>query len=106
MLKTGTFVFMALSLLALALLFACESHTRARQLIEQYKCRECHTLDGKGGAVGPNLSSVGSRRDRSYIYQQIKAPKSHNPSTAMPSFGDRMTAEELNILTDYLASLK
>jgi mono/diheme cytochrome c family protein len=94
------------ALLFLALLAACESHSRAKQLIEEYKCRECHTLHGKGGAVGPNLTNVGSRRDREYIHLQIKNPKSHNPNTAMPSFGDRLSAQDLDALTDYLAGLK
>ena len=67
---------------------------------------DCHTLKGKGGAVGPNLTYVGSRRTREYIYQQIKDPKSHNPRTEMPSFGGRVSEEDINALADYLAGMK
>ena len=89
-----------------ALLPACETHGRAKQLIQENKCLECHMLKGKGGAVGPNLTNVGVRRDRNYIYQQIKDPKSHNPRTAMPSFGDRLSDGDINALADYLSGLK
>jgi mono/diheme cytochrome c family protein len=88
------------------MLIACESSSRALALIKEHKCRDCHTLKGKGGSSAPNLTTVGSRRDRAYIYQQIKAPKSHNPNTDMPSFGDRISDQDINILADYLAGLK
>lgn len=99
-------VFAAVAVLSVAMLAACEMNTRARQLIEENKCLECHSLKGKGGAVGPSLTSVGGRRNRDYIYQQIKDPKSHNPRTAMPSFGDRLSENDINALADYLSSLK
>ena len=90
----------------LALVPACQSSSRALTLIAQNKCLDCHTLNGKGGAVGPALTTVGSRRDRAYIYQQIKDPKSHNPRTDMPSFGDRIPDQDINILADYLTGMK
>ncbi len=83
----------------------CEMHARGKQLFQQNKCIECHTINGKGGAVGPNLSNVGARRSRDYIIQQIKDPKSHNPNTQMPSFKD-LTDQDIKDLVDYLASLK
>ena len=91
------------ALLSVMLLSGCDSRSRALQLIEHYKCRDCHTLKGKGGSAAPNLTNVGSRRDREYIHQQIKDPRSHNPNTAMPSFGDRMSEQDLNVLADYLS---
>lgn len=104
--RTTVGSFVVLAALGVVLLASCESNARARQLIEQHKCLECHTLKGKGGAVGPNLTSVGGRRNRDYIYQQIKNPQSHNPRTAMPSFGGRLSENDLNTLADYLSSLK
>jgi mono/diheme cytochrome c family protein len=103
--KTAS-ILVVLAVLFAALLAACESNARALQLIEEHKCLECHMLKGKGGAVGPSLTNVGGRRDREYIYQQIKDPKSHNPRTAMPSFGDRLSEQDLDILTDFLAGRK
>jgi mono/diheme cytochrome c family protein len=95
-----------LAALGTLLLPACETNSRAKQLMAENKCLECHMFKGTGGAVGPNLTSVGGRRNRDYIYTQIKDPKSHNPRTAMPSFGDRLSENDINILSDYLSSLK
>ena len=96
----------AIAALSAVLVVGCESNSRAKQLMTENKCLECHMFKGKGGAVGPNLTSVGGRRNRDYIYTQIKDPKSHNPRTAMPSFGDRLSENDINILADYLSSLK
>lgn len=90
----------------LAMTAACETHSRARELLKQERCLECHLLKGKGGAVGPNLTTVGSRRSRDYIVQQIKDPRSHNPHSAMPSFGSRLPEQDINALADYLSGLK
>ncbi len=68
-------------------------------------CIVCHTISGKGGSVGPDLTYVGQRRSRSYIIEQIINPKSHNPNTAMPSFA-RLPEKDINDLADYLSSLK
>lgn len=91
---------------SLLIVTACETNRRAKELMAEYKCLDCHTFKGAGGSVGPNLTSVGGRRNRDFIYQQIKDPKSHNPRTDMPSFGARMSENDLNVLADYLSSLK
>ncbi len=105
MLKTLVLL-ISLVLPVAALSAACETHSRAKQLIRENKCLDCHTLKGKGGSVGPSLTNVGGRRDRDYIYQQVKDPRSHNPRTAMPSFGDRLPESDINALADYLSSLR
>ena len=92
--------------LLLAMTAACETHSHARAIMKQEKCFECHMISGSGGAVGPNLTNVGGRRSRDFIVQQIKDPKSHNPNSAMPSFGTRLSAQDINALADYLAGLK
>ena len=91
---------------AIAALAACSLNSKGAEVYRREKCMECHTLKGKGGAVGPNLTIVGNRRSRDYIYQQIKDPKSHNPKTEMPSFGTRIPEQDINALTDYLAGMK
>lgn len=91
---------------AVAVLAACSLNSKGAEVFQREKCRDCHTLNGKGGAVGPNLNMVGSRRSRDYIFQQIKDPKSHNPNTDMPSFGTRIPDQDINTLADYLAGMK
>jgi mono/diheme cytochrome c family protein len=93
-------------IILLSALVSCSLGSKGAEIFKREKCRDCHTLNGKGGAVGPNLTYVGSRRTREYIYQQIKDPKSHNPRTEMPSFSGRVSEEDINALADYLAGMK
>ena len=104
-----SFGFFAVVLLSIAAVFsfaACESNSRGAKLFREGECIQCHTINGKGGAVGPNLTSVGSRRTKDWIVQQIKRPSSHNPSTAMPSFAGKMSEQDINDIAEYLAGLK
>ncbi len=80
-------------------------------------CIACHTINGNGGSIGPNLSHIGSKRSLSWIKTQIKNPSAHFASGSsvtingvsymaiMPSHKN-MQASELNTLASYLESLK
>lgn len=83
----------------------CEMNSRGAQLFRSARCQECHTINGKGGASGPNLTVVGSRRSREYIIDQIKNPKAHNPNSEMPSFSN-LPEKDINDMANYLSSLK
>ena len=76
-----------------------------RELYASLGCTGCHTINGVGGKVGPDLSQVGSRRSVGWIKQQIRNPKSHFPDSTMPSFG-QLSAQNLQDLGAYLAGLK
>ena len=88
-----------------AVFFGCNTHSRAKEIMKQEKCFECHTIKGVGGSVGPNLTNVGYRRSADFIIQQIRDPKSHNPNTQMPSFKD-LPDQDLKNVVNYLTSLK
>ena len=94
---------MLLLFFSLIVLAACES--QGAKLFWSNRCKECHTINGKGGSSGPNLTYVGSKRSREYIVQQIKDPKSHKPNSDMPSFRNELTEQEINALADYLSRL-
>jgi ubiquinol-cytochrome c reductase cytochrome b subunit len=66
-------------------------------------CINCHQIAGEGGSSGPDLSTVGARRDMSSIAQLIADPTGEFPETEMPRFRDRLTAEQINSLAGYLA---
>jgi nitric oxide reductase subunit C len=68
-------------------------------------CSACHTLNGMGGKVGPDLTHVGSRRSREWIEEQIENPKSHFPDSIMPSFA-KLPEKDREALADYLSGLK
>lgn len=38
------------------------------------QCVRCHRIDGKGGEVGPDLSHVGSQKDRRYLLESVVLP--------------------------------
>jgi mono/diheme cytochrome c family protein len=83
----------------------CEANSRGAQLFRNGRCKECHTINGKGGAAGPNLTVVGGKRSREYIVEQIKNPKSHNANSEMPSFS-QLPEQDISDLADYLSRLK
>jgi mono/diheme cytochrome c family protein len=58
---------------------------KAETLIrDQLPCLGCHTLDGKGGKLAPELSTVSTRRDAQYIARIVTDPQGTVPGTFMP----------------------
>lgn len=85
---------------------ASASMKAGAELFSSQGCAGCHTIDGHGGNIGPDLSDVGSKgHSDQWLTTQIRNPKAHDPSTVMPSFGSLSTAQ-VNNLVDYLQSLK
>jgi ubiquinol-cytochrome c reductase cytochrome b subunit len=73
------------------------SALRGATLFQEKGCIACHTIAGHGGARGPNLTTVGSRRSRDDLIWRI-AYGGNN----MPAFGDSLQPDELTSLVDYL----
>jgi ubiquinol-cytochrome c reductase cytochrome b subunit len=68
-------------------------------------CSGCHSINGVGGKMGPDLAMVKARnRSPEWIAEQIRNPGSHDPKTSMPAFGKLSRAQALG-LADYLLSL-
>jgi ubiquinol-cytochrome c reductase cytochrome b subunit len=75
------------------------------ELFTSQGCIACHTVHGQGGNVGPNLSDIGSQGlSNQWLTIQIRDPKAHDPSTAMPSFGS-LSDQQVKNLVDFLQSL-
>jgi mono/diheme cytochrome c family protein len=68
-------------------------------------CRNCHLINGIGKDTGPNLKGVSSRRKREWIIDHFKDPQKYVADSVMPKF-DKLSAEELAAMTDYLETLK
>lgn len=65
-------------------------------------CVACHSIEGSGGTIGPALSKGAlAARGRSWIMEQIRNPKAHNPGTIMPAFAS-MPAGQVDIIVSYL----
>lgn len=43
----------------------------------QVQCRRCHSVEGHGAEVGPELSGVGRRRSREYLLEAVVYPSKH-----------------------------
>ena len=41
------------------------------------RCASCHIVNGRGGRLGPELTTVGSARSRAYIVESIREPGRH-----------------------------
>lgn len=87
------------------------SNPASRMAVDEAKlysslgCSGCHSINGVGGKMGPDLALVRARnRSREWITEQIRNPGSHNPKTIMPAFGKLSRAQALG-LADYLLSL-
>jgi len=79
---------------------------RGQQLFQSSGCIGCHTVNGQGGKVGPDLSDEGNAgHSAQWLKTQIRNPKAHDPQTTMPAF-DKLTGQQVNDLVDYLESLK
>ncbi len=76
------------------------------QLFSKMGCAACHTVNGVGGHVGPNLSGEGlAGHSTAWLAQQIMDPKSHDPKTVMPPF-TMLNDPQVDHLVDYLISLR
>jgi L-cysteine S-thiosulfotransferase len=69
------------------------------------RCRDCHRVDGDGGVTGPDLTTVGARRNREFLYRMVRDPSKLFPGATMPPY-DSLPAEQLKLLVDYLLTLK
>ena len=79
------------------IVIACANPKDGRGLFLKVGCTKCHNFKGNGSGI-IDLSSVTSRRTDQWIYDQITRPKSHDPNTGMPSFGDLTETEVHSII--------
>ena len=59
-------------------------------------CVGCHKIEGDGGTDGPDLTHEGTKHDAATLRRWIVDPEQVDPDADMPSFGDRLTAAQLD----------
>lgn len=76
-------------------------------------CTACHKISGEGGAIGPELTHVGARLSANLIRESILTPDAkiakgyEKFKGIMPkTFGNQLTAAQLEALVQFLASHK
>ncbi len=74
-------------------------------------CFACHVLSGEGAPIGPAFDGIGARVDADYIRRSILDPAAEASegyeafAGLMPSiFGGQLTAAQLEIIVQFLAS--
>lgn len=92
-------------ILATAAGVAVKELTAGQRVYQSQNCANCHMISGIGGTTGPDLTHVGSKRDRVWLFGHFKDPKTYVPNSAMPGYG-HLNEKELNDLTDYMVALK
>jgi cytochrome c2 len=75
------------------------------KLVEVMDCRQCHTIQGDGGEVGPDLTNVGLRRSKEWLIRWFEDPTLMRPSSGMPGFPWK-SEQEIHDIIAYLDTLK
>ena len=60
-------------------------------------------IDGEGASSAPDLSNVGARHDATWLRRWITNPETVDPLASMPPFGDILSLDEMDAVTNYLA---
>lgn len=52
---------------------------QGQQVYQSNGCSACHSIDGRGGDTGPDLSNIGSMRSASFMRDEILNPGANKP---------------------------
>jgi len=74
-----------------------------RKVFADKSCDACHSINGVGGKIGPDLSVYGRQRTKEWIIQHHIDPRTLIGGSIMPDF--RYSRSELEALALYLSSL-
>jgi mono/diheme cytochrome c family protein len=89
------------------------STTDPKAILNERGCLGCHKLGAEGAMVGPPFNGMGSRLAKDYIRESIvdpnaKVAKGYEQFKGMmpPTFGEQLSAKQLEILANFLAGQK
>jgi len=77
---------------------------KGEKLYAAQKCSMCHRIGETGGKMGPELTSVATKRDAAWLRAYLPDPKAVDPKNKMPAA--KVTGGDLNDLIAYLLTLK
>lgn len=79
-------------------------------ILRSNTCLACHQIAGEGAPIGPALDGIGARQDADYIRRAILEPNADTAAgyeavagTMPPTFGQQLSAAQLEALVQYLA---
>jgi len=72
-------------MLLVAVLPGCISYN-GEKLFKKEGCIVCHSFNGTGGRMGPDLTAISNIRSGTWINNYIQDPKEMNRFSRMPAF--------------------
>ena len=75
---------------------------RGRALFSEARCVSCHQVEGRGGTLGPELSRVGSKVRREWLFSFLEDPFRDQPETMMVHY--RLSNDQIRDLVAYLST--
>lgn len=97
--------------MSVMLLASCAQAQDGRALVGQGRmvfrdqgCYGCHTAEGMGTPIGPDLSRIGAKHNETYLTRWLRDPSAQRPSAHMPKL--QLTETEVQALAAYLGSLR
>ncbi|HEU4413644.1 MAG TPA: c-type cytochrome [Candidatus Angelobacter sp.] len=76
----------------------------AGRLMDDLRCLSCHSINGKGGDMAPELTREGSAVQRAWLDEFLRNPNTLRPALIrrMPKFN--LSQNEIKTLSDYILS--
>jgi cytochrome c2/nitrate reductase cytochrome c-type subunit len=71
-----------------------------RALFGELRCVSCHSVNGRGGTMGPELTRIGDKVRRDWLFSFLKDPHRVQAETAMLQY--RLSDDQLRDLTAFL----
>jgi len=85
------------------LLLAPVEAVKGANIYRESHCSACHQLHGAGMKIGPPLDGVGDRRNRKWLEQHFRDPKSLSPNSKMPAY--KFDEAQMDALCSYLLQM-
>ena len=71
---------------------------RGKSAFSKRTCSLCHSINGKGGSVGPDLTDINKRRSEEWLFKWLKDPTLIKADTIMPKMKWGSDQEILDII--------
>ena len=73
---------------------------------QEQDCSNCHTINGVGSSIGPDLAGLAERRTLSWVHEYLEDPLLIKPDSAMPGYLETLTHEDIEGVSLYLMGIE
>jgi len=97
--KSSSCILVSVIIFSITLLVTgCSGIYDGEKLFFTVGCSQCHTFNGRGGRMAPDLSAVANIRSHDWIDSYLQNPQQINPLSRMPSFARLSRAKRKAII--------